>query len=248
MPPAGGVSMSTARRPPSRTRLVLRRIMRSQKFLLPGNYHLPLRLRPWFIVFTLVDMVFLALLGFTNVVHHVPVNDKVLHFACLGLATGLVYFIFDVEEDARRIWIWRNAGLLITAFLCFVLGGIVSEFVQALLPYKTFQVGDIAANLLGSSVGLWLSWNLERYYRHRREISRLYQPLDVMDDQTDEEGDDTLPSFYTRLQPQAIRSPDMERSRLANVWDEREEIFHLEDDEDEVETPKAATHTVPGRT
>ncbi|KZT57762.1 hypothetical protein CALCODRAFT_433787 [Calocera cornea HHB12733] len=235
---------------PSRTRLVLRRIMRSQKFVLPGSYYLPLRLRPWFIIFTMVDMVLLALLGFTNVVHNVPVNDKVLHFAGLGLATGLVYFIFDVEEDARRIWIWRNAGLLITGFLCFVLGGIVSEFVQALLPYKTFQLGDIAANLLGSSLGLWLSWNLERYYRHRREISRLYQPLDNMEEPTDDEGDDTLPSFYTHQQPQAIHAPDVavERSRLADVWDEREEIFHLEDDEDEVETPKAATHTTPGRT
>lgn len=191
-------------------------------------------------------MIFLGFLGFTNIVHHVPVNDKVLHFFCLGLATCLVYFIFDVEEDARRIWVWRNAGLLITGFLCFVLGGIVSEFVQALLPYKTFQIGDIAANLLGSSLGLWLAWNLERYYRHRREISRLYQPLDTMDEPTDDEGDDTLPSFYTHHQPEAILSPNLERNRLADVWDEREDLFHLpDDDEDGAETPTTAK---PGKT
>jgi len=189
-------------------------------------------------IFTLVDMVFLALLGFTRVVEYVPINDKLLHFTGLGLATGLVYFVFDVEEDARRIWIWRNAGLLITGFLCFVLGGIVSEFVQALLPNRTFQLGDIAANLLGSSLGLWISWTLERYYRHRREISRLYQPLDMMDDMSEEEGDDTLPAYYTR-QPQAVQSPDVERSRLADVWDEREEIFGLRDeDEEDVSTPQ----------
>ncbi|EJU04288.1 hypothetical protein DACRYDRAFT_114641 [Dacryopinax primogenitus] len=242
MPPSDSISMSAGRRMPTRTRLVFRRIMRSQKFVLPNNYHLPIRLRPWFVIFTLVDMIFLAFLGFTNVVHDVPVNDKVMHFVCLGLATGLVYFIFDVEEDARRIWIWRNAGLFITGFLCFVLGGIVSEFVQGLLPYKTFQLGDIAANLLGSSLGLYLSWNLERYYRHRREIERLYQPLDVLEEPTDDEGDDTLPSFYTRQQPRAVTSLGVQRSRLADVWDEREEVFHLVDgEEDEAEPPKAGT-------
>lgn len=65
----------------------------------------------------------------------------------------------------------------------------MSEFVQGMLPYRTFQVGDIMvrvpiplypyvvlntvfykANLLGSSIGLYLAYNMERYYRHRREV------------------------------------------------------------------------------
>jgi hypothetical protein len=37
----------------------------------------------------------LALLGLTNLAH---VNDKLLHFFCLGIATGFFYFIFDMEE------------------------------------------------------------------------------------------------------------------------------------------------------
>lgn len=43
-------------------------------------------------------MVALAFLGFTNFAHSLPLNDKVLHFICLMLATGMFYFIFDVEE------------------------------------------------------------------------------------------------------------------------------------------------------
>ena len=43
-------------------------------------------------------MIVLALLGFTNIAHDWPLNDKILHFFCMGLATGIFYFIFDVDE------------------------------------------------------------------------------------------------------------------------------------------------------
>ena len=52
----------------------------------------------WFLLFTAVIMVALAFLGFTNFSHALPLNDKMLHFVCLMLATGVFYFIFDVEE------------------------------------------------------------------------------------------------------------------------------------------------------
>ena len=37
------------------------------------------------------------------------------------------------------------------------------------LQYKEFRIGDVVANLLGSSLGLYISYHLEKYYRHRRE-------------------------------------------------------------------------------
>lgn len=43
-------------------------------------------------------MLILAFLGFTNAAHGLPINNKLLHFFCLCLATGVFYFIFDVEE------------------------------------------------------------------------------------------------------------------------------------------------------
>lgn len=67
-----------------------------------------------------------------------------------------------LPREYRRIWFWRHSPLMFTVFVCLFLGGIVSEFVQSLLPvrplslflifnshtcfsaqYKTFQFGDV---------------------------------------------------------------------------------------------------------
>ncbi|KAJ8509069.1 hypothetical protein ONZ45_g8733 [Pleurotus djamor] len=191
-------------------------------------------------------MIVLAFLGFTNFSHSLPLNDKLLHFMCFMLATAVFYFIIDVDEEARRIWFWRHAGLLFTGFICFFCGGILSEFVQSMLPYKEFQFGDVVANILGSSVGLYVSYHLERYYRHRREISRLYRPLESGSD--DEESDAESPSG-TLLLPMHHRSDSNNASilpasssqrtkqsksvRFTDVWDEREELFGIGDSDDE---------------
>ncbi|KAI0368351.1 hypothetical protein BV20DRAFT_928782, partial [Pilatotrama ljubarskyi] len=220
-------------------------VMRSYHFRIP-KYDMPIRLRPWFVVFTSLILVTLALLGFTNFSHALPVNDKVLHFLCMAIATGVFYFIFDVEEDARRIWFWRSAPLIFSGVVCFFFGGIISEIVQSMLPYKEFQVGDVAANLLGSTLGLYVAYHLERYYRHRREISRLYQPLDpeaVSEDEEDSDiyGTQLLPLHYEPRTPRTPFKPGRataapKAARIADVWDEREELFDIGDeseDEDE---------------
>jgi len=217
--------------------------MKSHRFRLP-KYDLPIRLRPWFLVFTCLIMASLAFLGFTNFSRSLPLNDKLLHFLCFAIATGVFYFIFDVEEDARRIWFWRHSGLIFTAVVCFFFGGLVSEFVQSMLPYKEFQFGDVVANLLGSSIGLYTSYHLERYYRHRREIARLYTPLaatfsDSDDDVDDDTSTQLLPIHNQNAQSHPNKStgrakPDT-ATRLANVWDEREELFGLGGDSDEGE-------------
>ena len=98
------------------------------------------------------------------------------------------YRLSSPSSDARRIWFWRYSPVIFTGFVCFFAGGIVSEIVQSMLPvcalslvfglssfiwtpqYKEFQIGDVVANLLGSSVGLYTSYHLEKYYRHRREV------------------------------------------------------------------------------
>jgi len=206
-------------------------------------------------------MLLLAFLGFTNFSHALPLNDKLLHFFCLSIATGVFYFIFDVEEDARRIWFWRSAPVIFTGITCFFLGGIVSEFVQSMLPSKEFQIGDIAANLLGSSLGLYIAYYLERYYRHRREISRLYQPLNddigLSEDDDDMEGGSTqlLPTHYQNS-PSRNTTKDargtggMSKSgagqvRLENVWDEGEELFGIGDDTDDDEESNHPHSPVP---
>jgi hypothetical protein len=128
-----------------RRKLKLRVFMKSTKFKIPGKYDMPIRVRLWFILFTCVIMIILALLGFTNSSKAwIPLNHKVLRFTCFTLATGVMYFVVDVDEDARRVWYWRNCSLLFVLFVCFFCGGIVSEFVQAMLiTTKEFKMGDI---------------------------------------------------------------------------------------------------------
>lgn len=220
------------------SRKAMKSVMRSYHFRIPV-YDMPLRLRPWFVLFTSLIIVVLAFLGFTNFAHALPINDKILHFICLMLATGVFYFIFDVEEDARRIWFWRCSPLIFTGIVCFFFGGILSEVVQSLLPYKEFQIGDVVANLSGSSIGLAIAYRLEKYYRHRREISRLYRPLNAEDDLLSDDEDDL--ELGTQLLParaegsNAIVSPTktVTTSRLADVWDEGEELFDIGGDSGE---------------
>ena len=81
------------------------------------------------------------------------------------------------------------------------------------------------ANLLGSSLGLYTSFRLERYYRHRREIARLYQPLGESEDSESEEellptnrsskvaGSNTANMFHQQT-----------KTRIGNVWDAREDF------------------------
>lgn len=109
------------------SRKIFKSIMRSYRFNLP-NHDLPIRLRPvsdpfgkcsllvltailhkWFLCGTVIIMLILAFLGFTNYSHALPLNDKLLHFICLCLATGVFYFIFDVEEYVQQMacYPWR---------------------------------------------------------------------------------------------------------------------------------------------
>ena len=62
----------------------------------------------WFLCFTIVVMLLLAFVGFTNVSHSLPLNDKFLHFTCFCIATAVFYFIFDVEECAFPISFQRR--------------------------------------------------------------------------------------------------------------------------------------------
>lgn len=105
-----------------------------------------------------------------------------------------------------------------------------------------------------------MSYHLERYYRHRREvsytlssqlvssshpsqISRLYQPLSAEDSElvsdSDSEsgvtnggirGASLLPTL--RPPPKSPVSKTPGRIRLGNVWDESEELFGIGEEED----------------
>jgi len=114
-------------------------------------------------------------------------------------------------------------------------------------------MGDVAANLIGSSIGLWTAYYLERYYRRRQEISRLYRPISLDPDEItdsdleDDEASGTmlLPTHHDRSAlgqgkgKTAAFSRDEGRIRLGDVWDEREEIFGIGDESDDEDGRKA---------
>ncbi|GAA6055687.1 hypothetical protein JCM3770_001021 [Rhodotorula araucariae] len=160
---------------------------------------LPLRIRPAFVVLTFLSLLVLSLLGFhpTLATHlappAVPFSDKVLHFVCFALATALFYACWVVEEHARRVWLWRHFKEIATVLVCMLVGGIGSEVLQSLLPYKTFQPGDVLANLLGSSLALALSHHFAREARRSAELRRLYTTLDQISDDDEEDEQDGDP-------------------------------------------------------
>lgn len=157
---------------------------------------LSLSLSQAFIVATFLALLTLSLLGFhPSLATHlappsVPFSDKVLHFVCFFAATALFYACWVVEESARRVTFWRYWNELVTVAGFTLVGGIGSEFIQALLPYKTFQVGDVVANVLGSALAVAAMHHYSREARRAAELRRLYVHLDQMPDDDDEEDDD----------------------------------------------------------
>lgn len=90
------------------------------------------------------------------------VNDKVLHFVTFFILTTVFYWIVDTT---------RRRTLHMTAVVCTLILGIGSEFVQSFLPNdRDFDIYDIAANLVGSLLGLGLcTWYHKRMLERRRQ-------------------------------------------------------------------------------
>jgi hypothetical protein len=94
---------------------------------------------------------------------------------------------------------------------------------------KIFQWGDVIANLLGATVGLLCAYRLERYYRFRREVARLYQP--VGESEASDSEEELLPTHTSKGsnikggEPSSRSNhPRKNDPRLGNVWDSREDF------------------------
>lgn len=94
-----------------------------------------------------------------------------------------------------------------------------------------------------------ISYHLEKYYRHRREIARLYRPLNSdslsdFEDDLDSFGTQLLPTHHTSTLPLGVngggagkgKDAKKGRVRFADTSIEREELFEIgEESEDENE-------------
>ncbi|KAK8850407.1 hypothetical protein IAR55_004325 [Kwoniella newhampshirensis] len=203
----------------------------------------PLNIRPGMIFATAGWVILLGILGMAPL-PELPVNDKALHFFGLGFATFLIYFVIDVPDgQARRVWYLRRAPLLFTLVTSFFIGGIISEFVQSSLPWKTFQFGDIVANLLGSTLFLYLAHLAHTRLRKRQELSTLYQPLSAQSSSTYRDAQGRQHAFSATAQEYdepsnghgsgAIDAENRESGRGregSGVWDDESDLGRGSDD------------------
>ncbi|GHJ88911.1 hypothetical protein NliqN6_5313 [Naganishia liquefaciens] len=137
----------------------------------------PLRIRPAVLALLAAWSTLLAILGFAPFGSAIPIHDKLLHFIGIGVLTAITYFIIDVPDAARRIWYYRRAPMILTLVLAFLGAGILSEVLQGLLPWKTFQYGDILANILGASLAYALSHACLIRHRRNATLRALYLPV-----------------------------------------------------------------------
>lgn len=93
----------------------------------------------------LVLVLYLSLTSAPIMIPDVQFGDKVGHY----LAYFALVFWFS-QLYTRRCYIWVLAS--------FITMGITVEFIQGQTDYRTFQIADIAANMLGA---LW-AWLLVR--------------------------------------------------------------------------------------
>jgi VanZ family protein len=73
-------------------------------------------------------------------------NITVLHFRGDYLVHALIFIPWMFFYSAMKInkWIWLLYGFLFAA---------ASEAIQAPLPYRVFNINDMAANLIGITIG-----------------------------------------------------------------------------------------------
>ncbi len=93
--------------------------------------------------------------SFSPWVIQTPVSDKINHFVAF-----FIYVIFLKESYNTSYW----GSFFYSAFLSFFI-----EFVQYFLPYRASEYGDILADLLGITSGIFMYFVIKLTYMELRE-------------------------------------------------------------------------------
>jgi len=79
-------------------------------------------------------------------------SDKLAHAAFYAPLGAL--FLWSFPQGRSRFFVFARAALAVAAY------GFMIELIQAVLPWRHFDLGDALANLVGASIGaaiaLWL--------------------------------------------------------------------------------------------
>lgn len=143
-----------------------------------------------------VTLVLSAYLGFAKI--SLP-HDKLIHFVTFFLLSLMFYWLFETSST-RAV---RN----LTFIICTLTGGIGSEFVQGLLPYRDFDFKDIIANVLGSSSALVISM----VYHKKIIEQRRQQRYDQLRNSIPQDNEDVNFDMDLEHGVQSDRSNDLSR-------------------------------------
>ncbi|KAI1339771.1 hypothetical protein F5Y15DRAFT_68965 [Xylariaceae sp. FL0016] len=139
------------------------------------------------------------------------INDKLLHLLTFFVLTVVFYWIIDTN---------RRRTLNLTIFVCTIVLGIGSEFLQGFIPNgRAFDLYDIVANVVGSLAGLGLcSWY------HMRMLERKRQRRNYNAVPGEEEDDLELGESVTGQEEGITSAPAAEQSlsleQEVDNWDE----------------------------
>ncbi|WBW73430.1 Golgi multispanning membrane VanZ-like family protein [Schizosaccharomyces osmophilus] len=125
--------------------------------MLPSYLQFAIRKRV--LVVFIVLLIIATYLGFAPVLP-IPVNDKLCHFVVFFLLSLVFYWVFDLS---------RRRATQLTLVVCGLVGCVGSEFVQAFLTLRTFDVFDILANLVGCGLSLMIN-----VMYHKRRLEKLH--------------------------------------------------------------------------
>ena len=80
--------------------------------------------------------------------------DKIVHFALYGL-TSILLFKYFIRQTNSRIAFLKAVALA-------SIYGAAMEVVQYFLPYRSFSLGDMAANVAGAFLGCLMYKKVQR--------------------------------------------------------------------------------------
>lgn len=83
-------------------------------------------------------------------------QDKLIHFICFGL---LSFLWCGVGIDSKTVS--KSKKRILINYLIFgILAGIILEFLQRFIPFRTFDYMDMIVNEIGGLVGLAAYFNI----------------------------------------------------------------------------------------
>lgn len=95
-------------------------------------------------------------------------HDKWIHYCTFLILSLEFYFIFDTQN--KNVKTVRS----LTVIICTVSGSVGLEIVQSLVnPSRTFDIYDIASNVLGSLTAVGIAWGYQSWQIKKARNERL---------------------------------------------------------------------------